>query len=601
MATIITVSGINTPNEGRVIWNNNFVAINTELEQISTTIGAVGGDIVGTTETQILENKTLSSSFRGGNNTLMISRRDLESTAFMLVTSDSGSVANMDVSAASQYSLQILGSDSITTSVVSNVLYIQNKEVCIMNETNQVLGVKVASVTGGNVAEFGGNVIIDNYLAVGAGHSTAANAEVHLKDVSPELRIETTGTEGYLSFRDGTSNFTWTADLNSELLELRFDGTRIVNFRDDTTTLDTDITLAKIGGAHLIVGDLDVQGTLTAGGLVATATDVVIPYGPVTISGGTSYIADGAIEHDKLVTISGGYILMGNASNVATSTAITGDVTFSSTGVTTIGSDRVTLAMLKGSTLLDNKILATNGSTVMAAGNSASSDLTFVRSGTDLLFTIKSDIIDNANIYSNAAIDMSKTAFAVNISGIVMNGNTLELAPSVKSDILYRDVPVGTIISYAGDAAVLAGSVEDEVIPGWLHCNGWTCSLVTYPDLYTTLGSAWGGAGKLPDLRGAFLRGVDINRGLDPDYASRTGGGTSVKVGSSQADEFEAHTHTFTDNYYPLDSHNAAGTGGDPAVRPVTSTLYGAADTTSSEGGSETRPVNYAVIYLIKY
>ena len=123
MATILTVSGVHTPNEGRVIWNDNFTSLNTEVEINTTTLTGVGGSVVGTTGTQVLTNKTLISSYRGGTNTMSVSRRDLEASALFLVVSDSGSVSDMDVSAASQYSLQILGGNGVSTSVSANVLY----------------------------------------------------------------------------------------------------------------------------------------------------------------------------------------------------------------------------------------------------------------------------------------------------------------------------------------------------------------------------------------------------------------------------------------------------------------------------------------------
>jgi len=608
MATINTVSGIHTPNEGRVIWNDNFTAVNTEVEGLSTTIGAVGGSIVGTTEVQVLENKTISSSYRGGNNTISVSRRDLESTAFFLVTSDSGSVSNMDVSAASQYSLQLLGDNGIDTYVTSNVLYIRNSATCILNETSQKLGVGVASVTGGNVAEFGGNVLVSGLFGAGS-HTAAASAEVHLKSSSPELRIETTSSQGSLSYYGDGDTFVWTADFTAgtEYLDLRYNGTQIAYFdRSNALTLTQDITFSKVAGAHTIVGDLDVQGTLTAGGLVATATDVIINNGPVTISGGWSFIADGAIEHDKLVTTSGGYI-MGGAVTTGIPTffpvtygtgASEGDISVS----TAYGDMR--FYFVAGTMKLDyfeqydvNTII---GGTSEAAPYGlraytcdSGGDITFTRNGTALTFDIDSGVITNTHINASAAIDMDKTAFAVNISGIVMNGNTLELA-GPKDDILFRDIPVGTIISYAGDASVLSGSVEDEVIPGWLHCNGWQCSLIDYPALYNALGSAWGGAGYLPDLRGAFLRGVDVNRGLDPDYASRTGGGSSVKVGSGQTDELKAHQHELANNWAANIETGGSFIGG------FKNGAAGYPDTQDT-GGNETRPVNYAVIYLIKY
>ena len=46
MATIATVSGIHTPNEGRTIWNTNFSNLNSEVIGHTNTLSAVGGSIV---------------------------------------------------------------------------------------------------------------------------------------------------------------------------------------------------------------------------------------------------------------------------------------------------------------------------------------------------------------------------------------------------------------------------------------------------------------------------------------------------------------------------------------------------------------------------
>ncbi len=56
--------------------------------------------------------------------------------------------------------------------------------------------------------------------------------------------------------------------------------------------------------------------------------------------------AAAAIAFSKLATLTSGNLLIGSAGNVATSTAMSGDTTISSTGVVAIGANKVTLAML---------------------------------------------------------------------------------------------------------------------------------------------------------------------------------------------------------------------------------------------------------------
>ena len=126
---------------------------------------------------------------------------------------------------------------------------------------------------------------------------------------------------------------------------------------------------------------------------------------------------------------------------------------------------------------------------------------------------------------------------------------------------------------------------------GYLKCNGDIVPngsgtvqgiAADFSDLYTILGSTYGSAGQLPDLRGEFLRGWDDGRDVD----------SGRSFGSSQADEFESHTH----DYYNIDSSAAAGTSG---VRTNAGSGQGTA--TTAAGGTETRPRNVALLACIKY
>jgi microcystin-dependent protein len=153
-------------------------------------------------------------------------------------------------------------------------------------------------------------------------------------------------------------------------------------------------------------------------------------------------------------------------------------------------------------------------------------------------------------------------------------------------------VPSGSIMAFAG-----------STIPtGWIICDGTEVSRVTYADLFASIATIWGqGNGtstfNLPDLRGRFLRGVDGIAGNDPDAATRTalniGGNTGNNVGSYQLDDLKAHNHTFHDIAYPGNpfGNNPGYTLGSQARQTYN---------TSSTGGSETRPKNAYVIYIIK-
>jgi len=141
-------------------------------------------------------------------------------------------------------------------------------------------------------------------------------------------------------------------------------------------------------------------------------------------------------------------------------------------------------------------------------------------------------------------------------------------------------VASGIVTAYAGDT----------VPTNWLECNGAAISRTTYAALFAAIGVLWGvGDGSttfnLPDMRGEFLRGYDHGRGVDSGRA----------LASSQTDEFESHLHNV--------SFEVVGVGGGTNNFPAPSNYSGGASynyITSNSGGTETRPRNITMMYIIK-
>jgi hypothetical protein len=131
--------------------------------------------------------------------------------------------------------------------------------------------------------------------------------------------------------------------------------------------------------------------------------------------------ASAAIAFSKLAPLSSGRILVGNASNVATDVAVTGDVTISNSGVTAIGSGVIVNADISASAAIAYSKLA-NGSALSVLGRSSNSSganasiaagtnhHVLRRSGTSLGF----GLLTNDNIDSAAAIAVSKLAAGTN-------------------------------------------------------------------------------------------------------------------------------------------------------------------------------------------
>lgn len=151
--------------------------------------------------------------------------------------------------------------------------------------------------------------------------------------------------------------------------------------------------------------------------------------------------------------------------------------------------------------------------------------------------------------------------------------------PTAKFNGVERpEVPPGAVLFFAATTPP----------PGFLKANGATISRAVYAKLFAAVGTTFGaGDGSttfnLPDLRGEFLRGLDDGRGVDAARA----------LGSSQDESFKAHTHNV-----PM----YQGTAWTSAIKP-TSDATGTTNvtTTSSTGGSETRPRNVALLACIKY
>lgn len=143
------------------------------------------------------------------------------------------------------------------------------------------------------------------------------------------------------------------------------------------------------------------------------------------------------------------------------------------------------------------------------------------------------------------------------------------------------DVAYGALESFPGQITAYGGTTAPT---GWLMCNGAAVSRTTYSALFGIIGTAYGvGDGSttfnVPELRGEFLRGNDNGRGVD----------TSRVLGSAQADELKAHTHTA-----PATTSVDRGNGGQATAGQFGTT------TTSSTGGTETRPRNVSVNFIIK-
>lgn len=163
------------------------------------------------------------------------------------------------------------------------------------------------------------------------------------------------------------------------------------------------------------------------------------------------------------------------------------------------------------------------------------------------------------------------------------------------------DVPTGAIFCFGANAAP----------SGYLECDGSAVSRTTYAALFGVIGTTFGAGNgtttfNIPDMRGYFARGWDHGRGID----------TGRVFGSNQTGMVGPHNHTFTgtplathlhsyvagDNGSDLGPHwGGGGYKGSQVTLQTQGTSAGTpAGTIANNSGTETRPVNVALLYMVK-
>jgi microcystin-dependent protein len=183
-------------------------------------------------------------------------------------------------------------------------------------------------------------------------------------------------------------------------------------------------------------------------------------------------------------------------------------------------------------------------------------------------------------------------------------------------------VPIGTVLPYAGIAT-------DYPPTGYLFCWGGSLNKATYAEylpLFSVIGYRYGGSGNtfnVPDLQGMFLRGHDSGAVVDVDAGSRLNSGdatTGANVGTYQGDAIRNITGQIRG------INGAANTSSDHGFRPGTWGAFTSPWSTNQYDvynyahyqpgvahiayfsaatvvpvGSDNRPKNIAVSYIIKY
>ena len=256
--------------------------------------------------------------------------------------------------------------------------------------------------------------------------------------------------------------------------------------------------------------------------------------------------AAAAIAYSKLATLTSGNIVLGSAANVATSTAVTGDVTISNTGVTAIAAGVIVNADINASAaIVDTKLgtIATagkvsNSATTATNANTASAIVARDASGNFIAGTITASLTGNAStVTTNANLtgDVTSVGNATAIAaGVIVNADVNASAAIAGSKIVAATTSVVGAVqlsdSTSTTSSVLAATptavkAAYDVAAAALPVAGGTMTGV----LAVTAGTA--------ALPGIAVSG-DLNTGLvspGADQLAITTGGTSRLAVSTTA------------------------------------------------------------------
>ena len=336
----------------------------------------------------------------------------------------------------------------------------------------------------------------------------------------------------------------------------------VIPFAQGIRVSDGLITAPSIS----VIGDTDTgfyfpaanSATLVCGGvsvLAATTAGVTFPLG-VTFAGNQTVTGNLTVNGNTTIGNAGTDTL-----SVAAVGTFTGNQTFNGTATFT------STVTVPDASFTNAKLATVATATIkgrVTAGTGAVEDLT----GTQAT-TLLSAVVGDSGSGGTKGLVPAPAA-----------GDTAAARFLSAAGTFVAAVPVGSVTMYAANTAPT----------GWLECSGAAVSRTTYAGLFTAIGTVFGvGDGSttfnLPDMRGEFARGWDNSRGVDPARA----------FGSAQADELEAHTHSVTPPAATDDTGSGlttTGTGGVETITPYN---------TASTGGTETRPRNIALMFIIKF
>jgi hypothetical protein len=272
---------------------------------------------------------------------------------------------------------------------------LQNSSVTI-SDTNEVAGASQINVDNlrldGNTlssTDTNGNIILDangSGVVVTDDIQSSGSSGINLKN-SGGTTVISVGSAGTTNV---SINGTTQLNANSLLLtgSIASTGSRVTKGWFTDLEVTNAIAGSITGNAATVTTNANLTGDVTStGNATAIAAGVIV---------NADVNASAAIDYSKLATLTAGNIVLGNASNVATSTAVTGDVTISNSGVTAIGSGVIVnadvnasaaIAVTKLAATTASRALVSDASGFLTAATTTSTEIGYVNGVTSAIQT----------------------------------------------------------------------------------------------------------------------------------------------------------------------------------------------------------------------
>jgi microcystin-dependent protein len=366
------------------------------------------------------------------------------------------------------------------------------------------------------------------------------------------------------------TGFFWPAD---NQIAVTTSGTEVARFTDNTFTLSSSssgLELTSYIGGTGIVPVLQLQGTS-----IARSSQLLSRFGN-DASGAAVMFAK-----SRATTITASH----SASTEVAAGDVLGQISFAGSDTTQfIEAASIVARVTSGSTTTDGAI---SGTIEFRTTNNTSAPAT------------------RMSIRDDGIIDVAS------------NRITSVATPTASADATTKAY-VDAAIAAALDAVVPVGSIKmwPTLTPpaGWIVCNGASLARTgTYADLFAVIGGTFGAPSSstfsAPDFRGVFPRGLD-----DMGPGGARGLDSGRVLGTYQEDMIQVHKHIAP---YAEASGGRYGNTGAQGVEGSNSTdqdnfLHFTNDGTDEPGhptitnpagviGTETRPKNLAIVFIIKY